>query len=125
MSQAAQMASTASADAAAPGLSDRAIPSLIDDTVRHELQIAGAAAATFAADMAIYVDQLSSDLATAAGGLAGCRTPLDVLAVEQGYLLARAQAWLDSAYRMFERCVEPSYLEGSKDRAADPFVLPD
>lgn len=71
----------------------------------HEgVQLARASTATLANEPGAYLSGLAQDIAEAGGRLTNCRTPFDVLAVQQSYAMARGKAWLDSAYRCFERC---------------------
>jgi len=62
-----------------------------------------------------FGDEFSTQAKTALDKLAACRSPADVLAVEQAYMSARAQSYMDSALRWAhtfavaaEQSLEPS-----------------
>lgn len=53
-----------------------------------------------AAEATSFLRQRTQDDARAIGALAACRTPLDLLAVEQTWLAARAAAWISETSRL-------------------------
>jgi hypothetical protein len=96
--------------------------SAIGDAVHDGFQMAMASAANLSSEPAAYLSSLAQDIAEAGTRFVACRTPLDVLALQQSYAMARGKAWLDSMYRSFERCVVD---QGGLQLEADRLVLPE
>jgi hypothetical protein len=91
-------------------------------TIHEAVQLAVASTVNLAREPAAYFSGLTRDIAEAGAQLAACRSPFDVLALQQSYTMARGKAWLDSAYRCFERCVtDEDALQPTPGR----LVLPD
>lgn len=78
----------------------------ISDAVHDVFRLTAASTANLAKEPAIYFSGISRDIAEAGRRLIACRSPLDLVALQQLYVAARGQAWLDGAYRCFERCVD-------------------
>lgn len=74
----------------------RALNTLTEQS-RH---LVDASVRTAAAEAASFLQQRWEDDAKAIRALARCRTPLDLLAVQQTWLSARAEAWMDAASHM-------------------------
>jgi hypothetical protein len=55
---------------------------------------------TCAAEMGAFFQELAKDDAKAASEIIACRTPLELLAVEQRWLAARAEAFATASMRM-------------------------
>jgi hypothetical protein len=94
----------------------------IADAIHDGFQLAMASTSNLASEPASYLSALVRDIADAGGRLSTCRTPFDVLALQQSYALARGKAWLDSACRCFERCVVD---QGGWQQENERLVLPD
>jgi hypothetical protein len=96
--------------------------SAVADAVHDGVQIMMASTASLAREPAAFLSDLVQDITKAGSRLVACRTPLDVLALQQSYLMERSQAWLDSAYRCFERCVVD---QAGPQQEAERLVLPE
>lgn len=55
---------------------------------------------TMMAEGRAYIDDLTRDGAEALEGLTRCKTPFDVLMVEQHWLAARSKSWIDAGVRL-------------------------
>ncbi len=55
---------------------------------------------TYAAEVRALFDELAKDDAEAAGEVAKCRTPFDLLLVQQKWLAGRAEAYMNASVRM-------------------------
>lgn len=79
--------------------------SALTDNIQESFQIAMASTATLASEPSVYLSGLVRDLVEASGRIVASRNPFEALAAQQSYAMARGIAWLDSAFRCFERCV--------------------
>jgi len=66
----------------------------------HSRDLLAASFKTWMAEGCAYVDDLAKDSAEALDGLGRCKTPFDVLRVEQTWLMARSKSWFDAGVRM-------------------------
>lgn len=101
----------------APGLGVVAL----DETAR----IGAAVGATLSLEPLRYLKGLAQDLACAALDLSGCRSPFEIIAVQQKYALARSRFWTDSNLRFLESCLCGNAPDLAADNPRDPFILPD
>ena len=56
---------------------------------------------TWAEEARAYLDDLAKDGAEALDGLVRCKSPFDLLVVEQNWLMARSKSWLNAGVRLF------------------------
>jgi hypothetical protein len=67
-----------------------------------------------------FVAEMSRDNATLMEALHACRSPLDVLAVEQAWVMVRSRAYLGTASRLFESGVRTAESIAPGAGAAPP-----
>jgi hypothetical protein len=64
------------------------------------------AMANWSSESERFIAEMSRDNAKLMEALQACRSPLDVLAVEQAWVMARSRAYFDTATRLFESSVQ-------------------
>ena len=77
---------------------------------------------TWAEESQAFIDEMAHDSAEAMQALQGCASPIEVIAVEQRYLLARTGAYVEAGWRaLLGAVVQP------EEAAAEcgVFVMPD
>ena len=75
---------------------------------------------TWESELGRYFDELQTHGRTTMEALAKCKGPMDVLAVEQTWLKARAQAYLDSGMRFAKAFAEIARSAPAEPEAATP-----
>ena len=97
----------------------RGLPDVFGATAEQGRDLLAASLRTWVAESRAYVDDLAKDGAEALEGFSKCRTPFDVLIVEQHWLMARSKSWFDASLRLFAGALheaESAAAEGVKFR---------
>lgn len=114
-----QSATTPSVEAGAP-LAGAAAPLIAAaEQTRHLME---AAARTWTDENQAFIDDMVRDSGAALEALQNCQSPLDVIKVEQQWLMARSQAYMDAGMRIMLGA-----FTQAEEAAAEPgaFHLPD
>jgi hypothetical protein len=112
----------APAETVASGTID-SVAQAVSEAVERGRDMIEASAETWNRETQRYFESFAADGANLAEQLKACKSPLDVLSVEQAWIASRSKACMESGLRIAQTFA--ALAGGGKDRAAPPAARPE